>query len=179
MGGRLSPRVGIGVSIVLVAVAIVLASTGGGEDDGGAQADTAPRILDVAGLVELEESLDHSLYWAGEQPPDQVEVTQEADGNVYLRYLPPGVEAGDPREQFLTVGTYSVADPVGSLRSVAAEEGGELERLADGGFVLVNPSSEGSAYLAHPGSELQIEVYDPAPGRALGLIRSGAIEPVG
>ena len=37
----------------------------------------------------------------------------------------------------------------------------------------------GDVYLAYAESDLQIEVYDPVPGRALRLVRSGAIRPVG
>ncbi len=170
--------IGIGVSVALVVIAVVLANRDDGETAAG-PVDTAPRIADGDDLTALEASLGHPLYWVGERPPDQLEVSEEADGNVYLRYLPPGVEAGDPRVGFLTVGTYPVVDAVGALRRTAAKAGGTLERTGDGAAVLANPSSEGSVYLAYPGSDLQIEVYDPAPGQALELIRTGAIRPVG
>lgn len=177
-GWRRSRLIGIGVSVALVALALVLATQGGG--DGGPEAvDTSPHLVDAGELASLQGSLGHEVYWAGEQPPDRLEVTREADGNVYLRYLPPGVEAGDPEPGFLTIGTYPVADAVGALRRSAAKAGVALDRAADGAAVFANPSSAGSVYLAYPGSDLQIEVYDPAPGRALGLIRAGAIRPVG
>jgi hypothetical protein len=173
---RLRP-IGIAVSAVLVLLALFLAAKG---DDGGdaAVAGIAPHFVEAADLVELEGSLGHPVYWAGERPPDQLELSEEADGSLYLRYLPPGVEAGDPRPGFLTVGTYPVVDAVAALRRTATEAGVKLGRAA-GVVVLPNPGSSGSVYLAHPGTDLQIEVYDPAPGAALRLIRSGAIGPVG
>jgi hypothetical protein len=179
LSAAVQKKIGIGVSVVLVLVAIVLALQGSDGENDAQAVDSSPRLVDAAGLAAFEDSLGHELYWAGERPPDEVELSQEADGSVYLRYLPPGTDAGDPRAQFLTVGTYPVADAVGALRRTADKAGTSLESAADGGVVLVNPSSEGSVYLAYPGSDLQIEVYDPAPGRALGLIRSGAIGPVG
>jgi hypothetical protein len=183
-GGGLKHRhrlrqIGIVISAALVLVAIVLASQGSGGSESAGAVDPSPHFVDAADLTALADSLGHPLYWAGERPPAQLEVSEEADGSVYLRYLPPGVEAGDPRPGFLTVGTYPVADAVGALRRTAAKAGVGLEHAPDGCVILVNPSSAGSVYLAYPGSDLQIEVYDPAPGRSLQLIRAGAIAPVG
>ena len=168
--------IGIAASAGLVLLALALAFQGGEE---ARSVDTSPHFVAATDLADLEGALGHELYWAGERQPDRVELTEEGDGSVYLRYLPAAVEAGDPRSQFLTVGTYPVAGAVAALRRAADKDGSALGRAPDGGVLLVNPSSDGSVYLAYPGSDLQIEVYDPVPGRALGLIRAGAIEPVG
>jgi hypothetical protein len=170
--------IGIGISVVLVLIAIVLATrgNGGGEPQ---VVETPPHLVGIADLSSLGHSLGHRVYWAGKRSRDRLELSEEADGSAYLRYLPPGVEAGDPRTQFLTVGTYPVADAQAALRRIATKTGSVLKHVAGGGLVLVDPSSRGSVYLAYAGSNLQIEVYDPAPGMALRLIRSGAIRPVG
>jgi hypothetical protein len=167
------------VSALLVLVAIALAAQGSGGEAETQAVDTSPHLVGAGDLTALEDSLGHAVYWAGERAQDQLELTEEAGGSIYLRYLPPAVEAGDPRPGFLTVGTYPVEDAVGALRRTAAKAGVTLEQAGDGGVVLANPASGGSVYLAYPGSDLQIEVYDPRPGRALGLIRSGVIGPVG
>jgi hypothetical protein len=176
--GRRRKVIGVAFSVVLVLVAIALAARGDGGDDAAQARDTSPRLVDSNDLLVLADSLGHPIYWAGSRSAN-LELTQEADGSVYLRYLPPGTDAGDSRPQFLTVGTYPVADAVAALQRTADKAGTTLGRAPGGGVVLVNPSSQGSVYLAYPGSDLQIEVYDPAPGRALGLIRSDAIQPVG
>jgi hypothetical protein len=168
------------VSAVLVGAAIVLAIVGGsGGSTGAGGVDTSPHLVDVAALRGLELRLGHEVYWAGERPPARLELKEEAEGSVYLRYLPPGVEAGDPEQRYLTIGTYPVADAVGALRRAGAKSGERLQRLSDGGFVLPNAESAGSAYLAYSHTDLQIEVYDPTPGESLRLIRSGAIGPAG
>jgi hypothetical protein len=177
-GWRRSRPIGIAISVALVFVAIFLATRPGDEGGETQNVDAAPRLVDAADLTALEGTLGHEVYWAGERAATQLELSEKADGNLFLRYLPDGVEAGDPRVGFLTVGTYPVAGAVEALRRTAAKGGARLRSAAGGAVVLVNPSSEGSVYLAYPGSDLQIEVYDPAPGRALGLIRSGAIRPV-
>jgi hypothetical protein len=177
--GRWRRAIGIVVSVALIVVAVRLAAVAGDAGDGNVDTGTAPHLVATGDLTALESSLGHPVYWAGERGGDRLELTEEAGGNVYLRYLPPGTEAGDPRQLFLTVGTYPVADPVAALRRTAAKAGTSLSRGPGGGVVLVNPSSRGSVYLAYPRTELQIEVYDSRPGRALGLIRAGAIGPVG
>ncbi len=171
--------IGIAISAVLVLIAVVLVAVGGDGGDEPEAVDTTPRLVDLDEIAAVEDSLGHPIYWAGERPPDQLELMQDTEGNVFLRYLPPGVEAGDQRSEFLTVGTYPFTDPVAGLESTATEGDTSLRTAADGASILVNPSSQGSVYLAYPGSELQIEVYDPEPGRALELIRSGEIEPAG
>lgn len=178
LGARRRRLGGIVLSLVILLTVAVLAIRGG--DGGEAEAiDGAPRLADVEEVAALADSLGHALYWVGPRGEDELELTQEADGSVYLRYLPPGVEAGDPRTDFLTVGTYPVAGAQAALRRTAAEADSPLGRAAGGGLILANPEAPTSAYLAYPGSDLQLEVYDPEPGRALGLIRAGALRPVG
>lgn len=177
--GQRRRALGIAVSALLVLVAIVLV-VAGGDGDGEVEAEaveTPPRLVEPEEIAALEDSLDHPVYWAGERPPDRLELAQEAAGNVFLRYLPPGAEAGDERAAFLTVGTYPFTDPVAGLEQTAAESGGEVRTAPDGSTMLVDPASD-SVYLAYPDSELQVEVYDPA-GTALELIEAGEIEPAG
>jgi hypothetical protein len=52
-------------------------------------------------------------------------------------------------------------------------------RRGDGGAVVwVNPDRPQSVYLAEPGSEYQVEVYDPLPRRALSVALSAELQPV-
>jgi hypothetical protein len=178
--GQRRRAIGIAISALLVLVAIVLVVAGGdgGEAEVEAEAvETPARLVEREEIAALEDSLGHPVYWAGERWPDRLELAQEADGNVFVRYLPPGTEAGDERAGFLTVGTYPFTDPVAGLKQTAAESGGEVRAAPDGTAMLVDPASD-SVYLAYPDSELQVEVYDPAGG-ALELIEAGEIEPAG
>jgi hypothetical protein len=163
-------------SIALVLVALALAIVGG-EGGGGVASPGAARIVDVGELDALEGELGHPVYWAGPRPRHQIELRQEAEGSVYLRYLPPGVEAGDPRRDLLTVGTYPIVGAQGAVRRAAAAAHAAVRHLSGGGIAF--DDSTGSAYVAYPHSDLQIEVYSPKPGEAMGLVRSGAIEAVG
>ena len=171
--------VGIVGAAVLVLVAVVLAIVG---SDGGSDleaASTELRIVSPEGLAELEDDLGHAVYWAGERPPARIEMKQEANGSVFLRYLAPGVAVGNDLAGYLTVGTYPVTDAAAATRRFARGAGTRPLAGPDGSIVVPNPDSAGSVYFAYPDSDLQIEVFDPAPGRALGLIRAGEIKPVG
>jgi hypothetical protein len=170
---------GIVASVALVLIAFVLALTGGDGRSDRETVDTSPHLVDPTALTALEDTLGHPVYWAGERPAERLELTQEADGSVYVRYLPPEVAAGDQRASFLTIGTYPVTDAQAAVRRAASAAGRTVGHVADDGIVLANPGSRGSVYLAYPGTDIQIEVYDPQPGKSLELIRSGAIGPVG
>ena len=50
--------------------------------------------------------------------------------------------------------------------------------VGDGGVALVDKKHPTSVYVAYPHVNLQIEVYDPNPGRAQQLLESGQIAPV-
>jgi hypothetical protein len=170
---------GVIASIALLAVAAVLAITGGGDDGADTIEPLAPQIVAAEDLAAAEEAAGHEVYWAGARKGSRLELSVESDGSVFLRYLTPGAQAGDPSPNFLTVGTYPVPEAQEALRRAAREAGGTLGRVEGGGMTLENPSSRGSVYLAYPESDLQIEIYDPKPGRALALVRAGAIAPVG
>ena len=170
-------RAGTLAAAALLVLAAVFAIVGGGDSGDGATIASPAQIVEPGELAELEDSLGHLVYWAGERPPDRLELTVEASGNVLLRYLPPGVDPVQRPAAFLTVGTYPVVEARAALRRSARAAGVELERVSGGGAVFVDPAAPDSAYLAYPDSDLQIEVYDPRPGRALSLLRAGAIWP--
>jgi hypothetical protein len=64
-------------------------------------AANAGQLRRLAGLLRPS-----PVCWAGWKPRTRYEVTLAKGGTVYVRYLPPGVRAGDPREGLLTVATY-------------------------------------------------------------------------
>src|SRR5262245_16302412 len=59
----------------------------------------------IGTLRSLSGQLGHPVYWAGSRRSFTYELTQ-VNGNVFIRYLPTGVNVGDTRPDFLTVGSY-------------------------------------------------------------------------
>ena len=172
--------------LILVAGAILLAAAIGIvlwlllRSDGTKAANQAPaKAASIERLNRFASSAGHPIYWAGSQPRFTYELSRTKDGRVYIRYLPPGVKLGDSRPKYLAIGTYPQRRAFATLRATAKEQGAQTIRLAGGGLAFQYKRRPTSVYLAYPGSNYQIEVFDPSPRRALELVVSGQVKAVG
>ena len=98
--------------------------------------------------------------------------------SVFVRYLSPGVRIGDRRASYLTVATYPQPNGFENVSASAAQRGAVERRLDGGGVAVFNESRPTSVFFSYPGARYQVEVYDPSPGRALRLVRSGRVVPI-
>lgn len=162
----------------LVVVALVLLLSGGGDDDSSGEEAGAAEIVSVDSLRKTVSSEEPPVYWAGEKDGTEVELSRPEAGRTYIRYLTGDAEAGDERADFLTVGTYAQEDPIEALRKQGKESGGVIAKAPGNATVFFSRTEPSSVYLAYPGVEAQIEVYDPNFTRALQLVNSGQIVPV-
>jgi hypothetical protein len=133
-----------------------------------------PSATTVADLKALARSLGHAVYWVGPRPSDTYEVTHTAGGQVYIRYLPPGVDVGSSRP-YLTVATYPFP---GALSALQALKHVVRIKLAGGGLATLDARYPNSIHLAYPGSDYQIEVYDPSAARVHQIVASGQVKPI-
>jgi hypothetical protein len=146
--------------------------------DGGGTAPAAgagPTIASEDDLVALAEELGHPIYWVGPQDDAELEVTRTLRGEVYVRYLTGGAEAGAQDPGFLTIGTYPFANASAALEERSEQEGALNNETPDGGLVVTNEENATSVYIAYPDEDLQIEVYDPDPERAFSVATSGDV----
>jgi hypothetical protein len=169
---RLGALLAIGLAVFLVGWLVL-----GGRDDGSAPANGASSASESE-LRSFAASASTAVYWAGPREDQTYELTRTADGRVYVRYLPEGVEVGDPRPQFLTVGTYPRPNAWAELRRAAREPGAVSRRLPNDGMMVFSRSRPTSVYVGFAGGRYQIEVYAPSPGSARKLVESGQIVPV-
>jgi hypothetical protein len=132
----------------------------------------------VQQLKALAVRLGHPIYWAGAEPNDTYELTRTKDGSIYVRYLPQGISVGDRRPNYLTIGTYPQKGALKILKATAAKNQVPTMNVDNGGLAFVDKKHPTSVYIAYPSADFQIEVYDPAPGRARQLVTSGQITPV-
>jgi hypothetical protein len=146
---------------------------------GGSADQTSPRSADGAELRELSSVVGHDVFWAGAPAAgESIELTDQPDGRVFVRYLSGGAEVGDSRADYTTIGTYPVRNPLASLRREARGPDAITRDLPGGGFAYLSLDQPTSVHLAWPGSSYEVEVYDPSPKRALDLVLSGAVQPV-
>ncbi|HEX2096982.1 MAG TPA: hypothetical protein VHF50_06395 [Solirubrobacterales bacterium] len=147
------------------------------DDEPPAPAAAETRIVDERDLGNLAKLTGTPVYWAGPVRGTNLEVTEDADGSVQVRYLEEGTEAGGGLGGALTVATYPLADPAAALETFAAEPGTTVHRGRDGRKVVVGAENPTSAYFASPDNTVQVEVYDPSPKRALRLALSSRVRP--
>ena len=128
-------------------------------------------------LVALSRSVGHDIFWAGPRP-GTYELRRTVDGNIYIRYLPPGVPVGAGSADFLAVGTYPQKDAFATIRQAEKRPGETIRQLKDGGKAVVGQGRPNSVYFSYPGSKLLVEAYDPSPARALGFVLTGKVSPL-
>lgn len=163
----------VGLAAILLVVWLV-----SGDDDDSPSASGEAQIVSADELEEAVEDEAEPVYWAGEKEGTELELSQPEAGRTYVRYLTEGAEAGDQRAEFLTVGTYVQQGAVAALRRQAKEADGVLGTAPGDAVVYFNRDQPASVYLAYPGVDVQIEVFDPNFTRALQLVNSGQIVPV-
>jgi len=148
-------------------------------DNGNGNTRAPAQAVSIRQLDALASSVGHPVYWAGPQPRDTYELTKTKDGRIYVRYLPPGAKVGDPAAKYLAIGTYPQRNAFATLKATAKKQGVATIALRGGGLAFQDKNHRTSVYLAYPGSNYQIEVYDPSPARARALVTSGQISAVG
>jgi hypothetical protein len=176
--GRAGPlRVGISVVLALVVGLVVWLIVKGNESSKPTATSSTASAATLKTLRALPGEVGHPVYWAGTRRNYTLELTQ-VDGNLFIRYLPQGVAVGDPRPDFLTIGTYRVADAYATLKRQGERRGGHRRRSAGGGIAVWSDRRPQSVYLAFPRTDLQVEIYDSSATRAQRLAVTGAVEPI-
>ncbi len=165
-------------AVVAIALAAwLLIDDNESSDRPSATASREAEIVNVASLRMAAAAEEMPIYWAGATEGTELELSQTSADRAYVRYLPDGTEAGDPR-RFLTVGSYRFPNPTAALRSRGAEPGGVLATAPGDGTVYFSRENPKSVYLAYPGVDVEIEVFAPEFKEALRLVTSGRIVPV-
>lgn len=169
---------------VALAVAFVVWLVVRGDGDSGTTPATTrvaalgPVAASAERLRALADEAGHPIYWVGPRAGMTYELTRTSAGQIFVRYLPEGAEVGNEDRAYTIVGTYPVANATRVLRQLA-EKPGEKRLAAPGGAIAVYGTARpANVYVAYPGSNLQIEVFDPSPERARELVRSGQVVPV-
>jgi hypothetical protein len=139
---------------------------------------TGPIGLTAEGLRSMSESLKQPIYWVGDKTGYTYEFTRTTNGNLYVRYLPPGVSVGDNRADFLIVVTYPLRDAYAALKRAMKGEPGKTYKTPEGGLAWVPNSYQKSVHVAYQGVSYQVELFDPSPQIALSEVRSGNVRPV-
>jgi hypothetical protein len=116
------------------------------------------------------------VYWAGARAGARIEVSSRTDGTFFVRYLPRGWRAGDPRP-VITIATYPRPDGFAEVQR-AARPGASTLQLLGGGLAVYKGERSTNVHLAYPGQAYQVEVFSPEVGVARKLVETGAVRPL-
>ena len=143
----------------------------------GTPIESRPVVVSAKSLAKVATAAQRPIYWAGPQPQLTYELTKTRQGSFLLRYLAPGVALGVPAPS-LTVGTYPVTNALAAVKRLSLAKGARVMKLTGGGLAVVSPRFPKSVYLAYPGSNYEVEVFDPSLAHARQLVSSGQITAV-
>jgi hypothetical protein len=155
-------------SAIVVAVLLLR----GGSTPALPAVNSGPALVSQAQLERFAASVGYPVYWLGAKPGFSYELTS-TKGRVWVRYLPPGVTAGDPRSNFLVVGTYEQPHSYSGLERAAREADSVSARIPDGGLLVYSAARPTSVYFSYPGVQYQVEVYSPSPETARSVVLAG------
>jgi len=166
------------IGLAVAAVGFLALRNAGSSTPGSNSTALAAVLVTPAQLDTLAASLKHPIFWLGPSRGSTYELSRGANGSVFVRYLPTGVAAGSSAS-YLTVATYSFAGAFAALEQVAKASGSHSVKLADGGLGVVSSGHLDSVHVAFPGLDYQVEVYAPAPSRALSFVEGGKLAAIG
>jgi hypothetical protein len=170
--------------LIVLAVTALLAAAGSyaavtlTRDEAPALAPGKPAILAEADVAAVAKAVGHDVYGIPTPPATRLEVTRGSRGEVWIRYLSGDARPGDERAEFLTVGTYRQAGALDAARVAAEGAQSRSAELPGGGLMLWSLDRPTSVYVAHPGSDLLVEVYSPDAEQARSLARGGTVVPL-
>ena len=111
-----------------------------------------------------------TVYWAGPMEGAKYTLTANMPGVAYVKYLPGGVGLNDTKTLFRVIGTYAQKSAFRVARNTGAAPGNVGFINADGNGVFYSKSRPSNVYIGIKGKDIQIEVFDPSVGQALGLV---------
>ena len=160
--------------IVAAVGAWLLVRDSGSSDNPNAQQAT-PVAASAADLSALAAEVKHPVYWAGKRNGDTYELTRTPDGRIYIRYLPKGVDVGDPSPKYTTIATYPQANAYAATLLASKRPGARAYDTRSGALVVTSAETPTSVYFAFKGVPYLVEVFDPSAAKALNLALSGKI----
>jgi hypothetical protein len=171
-------RTALALVVLLAAVVVVAFLVLNNDDSGSSEPKSTGGAEGITqqGLVDLANSVEHPVYWAGPRPNNKYELTIADNGNIFIRYLAPNTPVGSRGVASLTIGTYPAAGA--NLQKAAERPGAKTGQTPDGALVVTNSDNPTSVYLGAPDTDHQVEVFDPNPKEAFSLATSGAIVPI-
>ena len=186
-----SVRIGAVVAIAIAAAFVIwLVVRGNGDSSdkttttgttttAAEQKPVGPIAATPAALRALSASAGKPIYWVGARAGTTYEFTRTAGGRAYVRYLPHGAKIGNRSAAFTIVGTYPTQNAHKVLKELSKQPNERSVPSPGGGVAVYSTTAPTNIYVAFPGEDVQIEVFDPSVAKARHLVTTGRVVPVG
>jgi hypothetical protein len=188
-----SVRIGAVVAIAIAAAFVIWLVVRGNDDDSNATTTTTattsttaaeakavgPVAATPARLRALSARSGKPIYWVGPRRDTTYEFTRTAGGRAYVRYLPPRTKIGNRSASYTIVGTYPTQNAHKVLKELAKQPNEKTIPAPGGAVAVYSTSAPTNVYVAFPGEDVQIEVFDPSAAKARRLVTTGRVAPVG
>jgi hypothetical protein len=133
--------------------------------------------LDESELVAAVKKLGISVYWAGPVKGAKYTLAVPSDGQAYVRYLPNGQGINDTNPNYVVIATYKTDKAFDATQAAGNQSNGVTFVNANGAAVYYNKTTPTNVYVAYPGQNYQIEIFDPIAKTALDIAsKSGALK---
>jgi hypothetical protein len=131
----------------------------------------------IAGKVALTQNQLESLvaeesitaYWAGPRPGYLYSIDTTSKDRVFLQYIQANKNSSNVVANSRVIATYFTKDGFARTVAAATQPGNTGFRNPNGSVVFYDKNRNTDIYLAFPGREVQIEIFDPLAGQALSL----------
>lgn len=183
-----SVRIGAVIALAVAAAFVIWLVVRGNDESSSTTTTTStneaarpigPVAATPAALRALSTQAKQPIYWVGPRRGQTYELTRTAGGRVYVRYLPAGAAIGNIRADYTIVGTYPTPGALQVLKSLAKQPKEKSVPAPGGGLAVYSTAAPTNIYVAFPGPNVQIEVFDPSERKALRLVKTGQVAPVG
>jgi hypothetical protein len=157
---------------VVVGVLVWLVGNNGSKSSAPSPGTT--KVVSQEGLVALVSAVNQPVFWVGPEQGARYTFERRSNGQSYVRYLSSQMKSDTT--DTLTIGTYQMRNAYSVTLALGRRSGWTQVATGAGGVsAFVYETHPKSVYLALPGLDYQIEVYDPKPGGAAALVRSGRV----
>jgi hypothetical protein len=164
-------------AVIVIAVAVGVILWLSLRSNGSSATATNASATTQAELRTLAASVKHPIFWAGPRPGFTYELTRLKDGSIHIRYLPSGTKVGTDKP-YLTVATYPFQGAYSALKNLKGKNI-VFVNIPNKGIAEYTKENPSDLHAAYPGVDYQIEVFDPTPGTARGLLVSGQLTYLG
>lgn len=172
----------IGGAVAIIVIAAIVSFAAGGDDSpsssgNGITASATAVPVNTDGLRAAVTAVGGTgkVYWAGEEAGFTYVLRTEANGQASVRYIPEGGDANAAGAVYRVLGSYPIKGAFEVTKKAANTPDSVLLTNSDGSVVVYDKRKTTNVYIAFPDVDVQVEIFDPTPGKALELATSGRI----